>query len=447
MTRGLRGRLLLVVSLGAIVALIALTAGFNVALDLRLRGDVDTLLRERAAARLTALTTTDGRLAAPEAPDAGAVDTQTWIYAGGKAIEQPRASVAIQRAAGELARGSRRFQTVNGGDTRLYAVPILSAGRRIGTLVAGTSLRPYRRTGRTALIDSLAFAALALVAILLAARWAIGAALRPVARMTATAAAWSEHDAGQRFALGEPHDELTRLAATFDALLERLAASLRHEQRFSAEISHELRTPLASVLAETELALRRERTGEEYRTALFAIRRSAEQVSRTLETLLTVARAEAGTDRGMSAPEQGARQALDAYATTARERGLTAQLHACDTAVRVGAGADVVERILSPLVENAHRYATSAVTVSIARADGAVELTVADDGPGVAPTACERIFEPGVHEPGSRHDGRPPAGAGLGLALARRLARSAGGDVDSVPDSDGGRFRVTLPAA
>ena len=77
--------------------------------------------------------------------------------------------------------------------------------------------------------------------------------------MTRQAAAWSEHDLDHRFALGEPHDELTELAATLDGLLDRLAASLRREQRFSAELSHELRTPLARVIAESELALRRDR--------------------------------------------------------------------------------------------------------------------------------------------------------------------------------------------
>ena len=80
----------------------------------------------------------------------------------------------------------------------------------------------------------------------------------PGVRMTRQAAEWSEHDLDHRFALGAPHDELTELASTLDRLLDRLAASLRHERRFSAELSHELRTPLARVLAEAELALRRD---------------------------------------------------------------------------------------------------------------------------------------------------------------------------------------------
>jgi signal transduction histidine kinase len=89
--------------------------------------------------------------------------------------------------------------------------------------------------------------------------WLLGASLRPVVRMTRQAAAWSEQDLDHRFALGPPHDEPTELAATLDGLLDRLAASLRRERRFSAELLHELRTPLFHVLAETELALSRER--------------------------------------------------------------------------------------------------------------------------------------------------------------------------------------------
>ena len=77
-------------------------------------------------------------------------------------------------------------------------------------------------------------------------------------------------------------------------MLERLSASLRHEQRFTAELSHELRTPLAKIAAEGELALRRERTTESYRESLTAVVRNAEQMTRTVEALNAAARHEAG---------------------------------------------------------------------------------------------------------------------------------------------------------
>src|SRR5206468_229964 len=74
--------------------------------------------------------------------------------------------------------------------------------------------------------------------------------------MTAQASDWSDHDLERRFSLGQPHDELTQLAFTLDRLLDRLAATLRHEQRLSAELSHELRTPLANIAAQAQFALR-----------------------------------------------------------------------------------------------------------------------------------------------------------------------------------------------
>src|SRR5204862_3054121 len=115
---------------------------------------------------------------------------------------------------------------------------------------------------------------------------------------TEDAQAWTEHDLDHRFDVGEPHDELTHLAATFDRMLSRLAASLRREQRFSAELSHELRTPLSAIAAEAELALRRDRTPEAYRDALTEIGRRARQLERTMETLLTAARAESQLEHG-----------------------------------------------------------------------------------------------------------------------------------------------------
>src|SRR5205823_7270872 len=141
-------------------------------------------------------------------------------------------------------------------------------GKRLGAVVAGVSLAPYEQTRELALLASLVLGGLVLLLVLVAARWLLRASLRPVVRMTRQAAEWSEYDLEQRFALGPPHDELTELAATLDSLLDRLAASLRHERRFSAELSHELRTPLARVLAESELALRRQRTPGEYQEAL-----------------------------------------------------------------------------------------------------------------------------------------------------------------------------------
>jgi len=112
--------------------------------------------------------------------------------------------------------------------------------------------------------------------------------------------------------------------------------------------------------------------------------------------------------------------------------------------LRVGADPELVERILQPVVENACRYGRHNARVQIERAGKGVSFVVEDDGPGVQEEEHVRIFEPGTR--GAASNGNGASGAGLGLALARRLARSAAGEVEAVPGSSG-RFVVTLPTA
>jgi signal transduction histidine kinase len=324
-------------------------------------------------------------------------------------------------------------------------VPITAGGRRLGTVVAAASLVPFERSARTALAGSVIFALVVLVAIVLAARWAIGAALRPVAEMTAQAERGSVSDLDRRFSTGKPYDEVTQLAATFDRLLARLSAAFRRERSFSAEVSHELRTPLAKLVGEADLALRRDRTPDEYRRALAAVRRDAAELTRTLETLLLAARADAGGERSVSDARDAAAAVSSALEAEAREHGVRIEVDVPDVPVPVGADSAAVERLLAPLVENGCRHAERTVRVGVRRSDGEVRLLVEDDGPGVDASIRERVFEAGVR--GTEADG-DRIGAGLGLALARRLARALDGDVEyEVPNGGpGARFRVKLPA-
>ena len=441
---GIRGRLFLVVVATVGVAVAALVLGFNLILVRTLDRDARELARTRASAQVALLTTARGKVSVREAPDDAAADAYIWVFSRGAVLERPHSSATVDLAAHALATGGSRYTDVRGADIRLYAAPVVSDGRRVGTVVAGVSLAAYEQTGRLALIASLVFAAVVLLVVVVAARWLLGASLRPVVRMTRQAAAWSEHDLDRRFALGEPRDELSELAATLDGLLDRLAASLRHEQRFSAELSHELRTPLARVIAESELALRRERTPDEYRQALEVINRSAVQLTRTVDALVAAARHEAGLERGTADAYEVATEAAATCADLAVERGVELDLNAPSSPIRVAVEPELGERILQPLLDNACRYGSRMVTVSIVLADGSVRYTIDDDGGGVPAEERERIFDPGVRGSQGARNG---AGAGLGLALARRLARSAHGEIEALVRSGGGRFVVRLPAA
>lgn len=441
--QGLRRRLLAAVVVTVAVALAAITAAFNLVLDARLNGDANDLLRARASAELSTLSTLNGRLSVREAPDAGAGDTPVWVFAGPRVLEAPRASRPVDAAARALADSPRRFTKVPGRETRLLALPVRSRGRRVGTVVAGVSLAPYRSTRRIALVASLALAGIVLVAVAVAGWWLIAGALRPVAKMTEAAAEWSERDLDRRFALGPPRDELTALAATLDDLLDRLAASLRREQRFSGELSHELRTPLAKISAEAQLARRQDRDSSAYRQALDGILSSSEQMRRTLDALLAAARLQANPLRG-TCDAAGVARAI-AEACQPQDHTIV-DVSAPARPLRVGVDGELVERILHPVVENACRYGHGTVRINVAESAGGATYRVEDDGPGVSDDERELIFEPGRRGRAGMDAGPDAPGAGLGLALSRRLARAAGGDIEAAPSDDGGCFEIRLPA-
>lgn len=440
----LRDRLQLAVGIAVAAALVGLIAGFNLILGHVLDGDARDLARARAVAEIDSLRTSGGRLTLREAPDDRAADASVWVFAGSHVLERPRTTTTAARAASTLASGPARFVDVPDNDIRLYAAPVTRDGKRLGTVVAGVSLAPYEQTRKVALLASLILGGVVLLLVLLAARWLLSASLHPVVRMTRQAAEWSERDLDHRFALGPPRDELTELAATLDGLLDRLAASLRHERRFSAELSHELRTPLARVVTESELALLRPRTADEYKDALKLIHQNAHQLARTLDTLVAAARYEAGAERGTADAHAVATEAASACSGLTADRALNLHVTRSRRALRIGVDADLAERIIQPVVENACRYGSTQVRIDIRSENSTIVYAIEDDGPGVASEERESIFDPGVRGTAAR-DGEQ--GAGLGLALARRLARTIDGDVVAETASAGARFLIKLPAA
>ncbi len=228
----------------------------------------------------------------------------------------------------------------------------------------------------------------------------------------------------------------------FDSLLSRLGQSFKHEQRLTAEISHELRTPLAKILTEAELSASRDRSPEEYRTALQQIVHHAHELQAVLETLLATARATVPDIRHTTNAKACAQRLADALQETLQPQAKTIEI-LCPQPVKVAVEGNVVERILSPILENAARYARRQITIEITATDGEAVFEIHDDGPGVSQEDHERIFDAGFRKTESHRN--PHTGAGLGLPLARRLARAAGGEVQALASRSGASFAVHLP--
>jgi signal transduction histidine kinase len=437
--------LLLSVLLTIALVLTALTAGFNLVLGARLNSDANSVLSARASAELGALRATRSGIELPEAPDQGSPDTSTWVFQGRRLIERPQ-SVAVDPAvAAAVAAQAPAGRDVDGGRVRLYSLPVRVHVRRVGAVVVGIALAPYSQTRRTALLASVLLALAAFVAVGLAANWLIRGALAPISKMTRDAAQWSEHDIDRRFGMGPPRDEFTLLAFTLDGLLDRLASSLRHEQRLSAELSHELRTPLANVAAQAQYALRHTEPTSEGRQVLENILLSTQQMTTTLDTLIAAARG--GLD--LHGATSDANAAVRAVAATCRaladEEGVEIVVSAPPIAPRVAVEQHLVERVLAPLVENGCRHAHGRICLDVHVHASRVEFAVQDDGDGIPTEDLDRIFASGWQGKSGQQGSTQVIGAGLGLALARRLARSAGGEVRAERSNTGARLLVQLP--
>jgi signal transduction histidine kinase len=217
-----------------------------------------------------------------------------------------------------------------------------------------------------------------------------------------------------------------------------LAAVLRHERLLSDELSHELRTPLARIQAEVDLLHERPREPAEQARALDAVDDAAGSMRDILETLMATARSANGAAPGRCAVGEVMVPLLRRTAGARPELRTAVDV---PSNLMVGVDAAVLERMTAPLVENAVRYAEGQIRVAASRRGAVVRLVVGDDGPGIPEDHRERVFEPGWRgNPEDEHDG-----AGLGLALARRLATAAGAQISVLPAMRGCWFAVDLP--
>ncbi|MGZ6802900.1 MAG: HAMP domain-containing sensor histidine kinase [Nocardioidaceae bacterium] len=418
------------------VAATVLAVGLQLLLAHQSESDSLQVLRSRVDAAASTIRFTGHGVRVLEVPSA-VLDQNLWVYQGSRRIDggQPRA--ALRSAVDRLSTTATERTTVVRGYLRLFARWVPSPdGRRGVVVVAALDLTPYEKAERRSLWLSLALGALAVVAAAVAAWFAAAASLRQVRRMARRADAWREHDLSGRFALGPPHDELTELAHTLDRMLDRIGQALLAERRLTDEVAHELRTPLAVIRTEAQLALSRLGPGADADPAaesLRAIVAATERMADSIGTMLAVARAAHGEDDSCHVAD-----VLGRVATAAPDHpGVLVDVDTDRTDALVAAPLAVVTAALAPLVDNGLRHARSTVRLHAERVGDRVHVLVADDGPGVPEHLRHAVFEPGRTT--------SPDGAGLGLPLARRLARAAGGDV-RLGEGPGAVFVVDLPA-
>ena len=331
---------------------------------------------------------------------------------------------------------------------RVYVLPIEQSGSLVGYLETLTplgrldaSIAAYR-----ALLLALSLAGLATT---LLGGWAIaGGALRPIARMTDTAGTITRsRDLSHRIPASQRQDELGRLAATFNAMLASIETAYQAQQRFVSDASHELRAPLTAIQGNLELLrLHPDMPVADRDEALAEVERETNRLTRLVADLLALARADAGVMLPHRPVDLDA-VVLDAF-RTARQlaAGQELALEPFEP-VQVVGDEDRLKQLVLILVDNALKYTSTGgqVTLGLCRRKEVAEILVRDTGVGIAPEDLGHVFERFYRADPAR--GRDPGGTGLGLPIARWIARQHGGDVtlESAP-GQGTLAIIRLPA-
>jgi heavy metal sensor kinase len=319
--------------------------------------------------------------------------------------------------------------------SRVLARPVdRSSGRRL-VLIVGATRQDNVETLASFRNELLIAGPLALLLASLAGYLLAGLALRPVEAMRSRSAEISAETPGERLPIPATNDELERLGATLNEMLERLEEALQRERDFVADAGHELRTPLALLRTELELALRYGRSAEELREALRASAQEVDRLTLLAEDLLLIARSERGRlPLKLEALDAG--ELLGSVVSTFQWRADAAKRAVAFHGAGVGLRGDRVrlEQALGNLVDNALRHGDGRVSLRAAEVNGRVELHVSDQGRGFPPAFLDHAFERF-----SRADSaRTGSGAGLGLSIVRMIAEAHGGSAVAANAPDGG---------
>jgi two-component system OmpR family sensor kinase len=381
---------------------------------------------------------------------------QIWDVSGASlnrsrllAADLPLDAEALWSAAeGEMAWAGGRY---GDEDVRSVYYPLSRFGEsHVGhVLQVAAPLRSRNRTLRSAGLFLGSIVLLVTASSFVGSWWLGGQAVRAVGKITAQAEDIGAETLGRRITEYEGTVEYESLVHVLNTMLDRLDMSFESQRRFTADASHELRSPLTALRGELELALRRDRSSDEYRRVIESSLEEAKRLSQLTEDLLTLARSDADAIRLQRVEFDLGERVRD---TVDRSRK-KADAKAIDLSVTsegdVAANADpeLLDRLVWNLLDNAIKFTKpgGAVGVRIASEGDEVHLAVDDTGPGVPRELRRSIFERF-----SRADAAHASheGTGLGLAISKTIVEAHGGSISVANRPEGGaRFSVRLPRA
>lgn len=343
--------------------------------------------------------------------------------------------------------------TEAGGLALRAASQRITANGHTYTISVAEAMDPYRESMRQFGDALLISAPLALILASLGGFWMSSRALTPVDRITREARSISVGNLARRLPVPSAKDEIHRLAATLNEMLDRIDREVKRMMQFTADASHELRAPLALIHTAAEFSLRRARTPDEVLAAMRKILRESERTAHLVDDLLLLARADAGTDQAPFAPTDLAALASDAAeqaALLAEPKHIELQAEIAPAPVMVDGDEEALARLLLILLDNAVKYTNQGgqVTLRLRAAGGHAEVVVSDTGVGIGEADLAHIFDRFWRADQVRS--RETGGTGLGLSIGRWIVERHRGDirVTSAPGRGSQAFvRLPLRAA
>jgi len=271
-------------------------------------------------------------------------------------------------------------------------------------------------------------------------------AVSGVEAVTRTARKISGGTLEERVPVKKRGDEVDQLAITFNQMLDRIQVLLTEIKDMNNHIAHDLRSPIARIRGTAEVALTAGKSLNDYENLAATTIEECDRLLEMINTMLMISKTEAGVEELIREEihlSRFVREACELFQPSAEDQGVALSCHAPDE-IRVSGDARMIQRMLSNLMDNAIKYTApgGAVTVSLSEKNARVLVSVKDTGCGIAPGDLPRIFDRFYR--GDQSRSKP--GFGLGLSLARAIARAHGGDITaaSIP-GQGSTFTVTLP--
>ncbi len=433
---------------------------FSLVLYFSLKGsllaEVDRGLRNSAGQVASSLDWEGSRLTVQESE--GSPNVLTKMSSQGFVVVLSEDNGQVIQSAGPysavLAKGqvlSSGYQTVKTpeGDWRIYSAKISVPHRKQQLLLrVGEPLKRTESALSTLIVLELIIVPIVLCLAIVVGLFLADRALKPIGRITELAASIEAVDLDQRLDMDLPDDDLGRLARTFDEMLQRLDQAFSVQKRFASEAAHELRTPLTIMKGNTEVALARERTAAEYREALSELKEEVDHLTLLSEDLLALSQADSDNPTlDFQELDIGdvVETAVNTVSPIAKQKGIHIEMERHDQAHITGDSNKLV-RMFVNILDNAIKYCPpgSMVFVSLLQGNQGTEVEFRDTGPGIDLEELDHVFDR-FHRSALARE-MNPGGSGLGLPIARWIARAHGGDIEAMSrPGEGAHFKVSFP--